>query len=346
MIDQQNQKNNQLQNQNGNNLQDKEIARYPFCVFRIPETGGRVVWELTDRCNYTCDYCGFSITHSKPEEELTTEEMFSTLEGLKAKGFSHIKFTGGEPFIRKDLFQILEKANELAFISDLSTNASLITPEKAKMLSALKLKMVHSSIDGHNQGVHESVRNKNTYERTIRGVKYLVDEGIYVRIGSLIFRGSENHIQDTIESVANLGVREIVFSYMDPSGNMKKYDPRISMRPSESLKSEIEQLAKTYSGKIKVSHSFTESVVQDPNTSSTCNNKTCPGIQKLLFINNIGQISPCSWLVEEKPAYKSKLTLKQASFEEVLNSPSIKLHLDNVDSLKHQGYFGCPVRKR
>ena len=51
------------------------MNRYPFCLFRIPENGGRVLWEITNTCNYHCSYCIFSSESKKYENELSTEEI-------------------------------------------------------------------------------------------------------------------------------------------------------------------------------------------------------------------------------------------------------------------------------
>lgn len=144
------------------------MNRYPFCLFRIPENGGRVLWEITNTCNYYCSYCIFSSEAKKYEDELTTDEVKRTIKDLKENNFTYIKFTGGEPFTRKDMTEILKYASELGFDMDISTNASLITDEIAKELKNIKFPMVHVSLDGHDKETHEYVRGKNTFERTLK----------------------------------------------------------------------------------------------------------------------------------------------------------------------------------
>lgn len=144
------------------------MNRYPFCLFRIPENGGRVLWEITNTCNYHCSYCIFSSEAKEYEDELTTDEVKRTIKDLKENNFTYIKFTGGEPFTRKDMTEILKYASELGFDMDISTNASLITDEIAKELKNIKFPMVHVSLDGHDKETHEYVRGENTFERTLK----------------------------------------------------------------------------------------------------------------------------------------------------------------------------------
>ena len=61
------------------------MNRYPFCLFRIPENGGRVLWEITNTCNYHCSYCIFSSESKKYENELSTEEIKKAIKELKEK---------------------------------------------------------------------------------------------------------------------------------------------------------------------------------------------------------------------------------------------------------------------
>ena len=127
------------------------MNRYPFCLFRIPENGGRVLWEITNTCNYHCSYCIFSSEAKKYENELTTDEVKRAIKELKNNNFTYIKFTGGEPFTRKDMIEILRYANRLGFDMDISTNASLITEDIAKELKNINFPMVHVSLDGNDK---------------------------------------------------------------------------------------------------------------------------------------------------------------------------------------------------
>jgi len=147
------------------------MNRYPFCLFRIPENGGRVLWEITNTCNYHCSYCIFSSESKKYENELSTEEIKKAIKELKENNFTYIKFTGGEPFTRDDMIEILKYARNLGFDMDISTNGSLITEKIAKELKNMSFPMVHVSLDGENKKSHEYVRGESTFERTLRGIK-------------------------------------------------------------------------------------------------------------------------------------------------------------------------------
>jgi len=119
-----------------------------FCLFRIPKKGGRVIWQVTNQCNYRCSYCIFSADFRKPEGELTTAHFLTHARRAQARGFTHLKVTGGEPFIRPDMLEILGYAHQLGFETDISSNASMITRRIAEGIAAAEVATVHVSLDG------------------------------------------------------------------------------------------------------------------------------------------------------------------------------------------------------
>lgn len=310
------------------------MNRYPFCIFRIPENGGRVLWEITNTCNYHCSYCMFSCEAQKYENELTTEEVKKNIKDLKENNFTYIKFTGGEPFVRKDMIEILEYASKLGFDMDISTNASLLTKEIATKLKQMNFPMVHVSLDGYDRDSHEYVRGKNTFEPTIRGIKLLTEAGIYTRLGTVIYSQNEDYLEKIVALASDLKVNEIIFSFMEPMGRLKEDDELLSKRSLESAKKEIEKLAIKYESNIKVKYSLSE--------NKKCKSEEiCPAVNKFIYINNLGEISPCTRIVSKNPEYKSKITLKNNSLNEIINSEPIQRYLKYLEANK---ITGCPIK--
>lgn len=87
------------------------------------------VIELTESCNLSCIHCHASDRLTK-DPELTTDEVFTLLEGLsRISEFRMVAFTGGEPLLRPDIIEILLYAKKLGFSTTLASNGTLITPE-------------------------------------------------------------------------------------------------------------------------------------------------------------------------------------------------------------------------
>ena len=312
------------------------MNRYPFCLFRIPENGGRVLWEITNTCNYHCSYCIFSSEAQKYDNELTTDKVKRTIKDLKENNFTYIKFTGGEPFTRKDMTEILRYASEMGFDMDISTNASLITDEIAEELKSFNFPMVHVSLDGSDKYIHEYVRGKNTFEKTLKGIKCLTKRKIYTRIGTVIYKENENKLEDIINLAIELNANEIIFSFMEAVGRLDGDENIVSKRKISSVKEELEKLAEKYKEQIKVKYSFSENKTKG-------SDGYCPAVNKFLYINNLGQVSPCTWIVSQNPEYKSQLTLKNNSFKEIINSEPIQKYLKYI---KENNIKGCPASRR
>src|SRR3989442_15773911 len=89
--------------------------------------------DLTMRCNERCIHC-YRVIERRPE--LTTEELKALLEDVARAGTLYLTFSGGEGFLRKELFQLVEHARRLQFDVRLKSTAPLVTPEKAAPLPA------------------------------------------------------------------------------------------------------------------------------------------------------------------------------------------------------------------
>jgi MoaA/NifB/PqqE/SkfB family radical SAM enzyme len=321
---------------------DAELVRDPVCLFRVPAKGGRAIWEITNICNYQCIYCIFSAKRGKIKGELSTDEAKTVIDGLKAYGFTHIKYTGGEPFVRKDLLEIMRYSDEKGFYIDVSTNASIITDDIATDLAKLKnLTMVHVSVDGHNSGVNDSVRGTGTYDRTMAGLAKLERTKIYTRIGTVIFKGNEDHLEEIVQSV--IGANEIIFSFMEPEGRMKGDQAMIartiSEKPVEQTKAEILQLAEKYAGQIVVKYSLAE-------PPREAKEGVCPGASRFIYINNFGVMYPCTWIAAQNPEFGSAETIKTASFEELMDYGPLDVYRRFINTRMMQGVHDCPVRRR
>ena len=285
------------------------------CKFTLPNNEGKAIWEITHQCNYNCSYCIFSCNNKKIDGELTTEECYHIIDELVLHNFKHLKITGGEPFIRKDILEILKYASE-RLITDISTNASLITPEKVELLNQLKLKMIHVSLDG-DKLEHESVRGNNTYERTIRGLEALRKSVNKVRIGSVIHSNNQYDLESLILDSVGLQADEIIFSIMEPVSGQDR--TLVKTVPNEVLISQIDELREKYNGQIIVNYNFGK----QPNFVHRC-----PAGDKFIYINNFGNVSPCPWVLESNKTCITTKSLRDKSLEEIKRDKVLVRFLD------------------
>jgi MoaA/NifB/PqqE/SkfB family radical SAM enzyme len=308
-----------------------------LCLFRIPKHGARVIWEVTNTCNYGCRYCIFSSTPRQQRDELDTAKIFETVSALKENGFTHVKITGGEPFTRPDIMDILRECRAAGLKTDISTNASMITQDIAAELADLSLEMVHVSIDGSTREMHEAVRGKRTWEPTLDGLRHLAAAEIQLRAGCVIYKGNEDELAAIAAFCADEGCDEVIFSRMEPVGRMRGKQEFVSTLSNAELQTRVAAAALAVEGRIKVSGSFAE-----PAVAEKCG--ACPGGERFLFIDHKGRVSPCTWVAERKSEYRAGKTLHDHSLEEILKGPENMAFRSIVTNLRASGLKRCPMQ--
>ena len=92
-------------------------------------TGPVVIWNLTRRCNLTCRHCYATSVDRDFPGELSTREVYSVMDDLRAFGVPVLILSGGEPLMRRDIFDISRHAKATGFYVGLSTNGTLITED-------------------------------------------------------------------------------------------------------------------------------------------------------------------------------------------------------------------------
>jgi radical SAM protein with 4Fe4S-binding SPASM domain len=142
----------------------------------------KVMFELTYRCNLECRHCyvGRPAVNVGPEE-LETDQVFHILDQLAEAGCLNIGFTGGEPFLRKDIFEIIEYARKKGFNVVVLTNGTLITPKGADRLKELGPNKIDISFHTPNRDTFDwFTRKAGAYKKVLRSIGLLRKRGIEV----------------------------------------------------------------------------------------------------------------------------------------------------------------------
>lgn len=162
-----------------------------------------VSFELTYKCNNNCEYCYNYLRHNKNSRfyEASLKERKNVLEDVKASSVPVVNFTGGEPTLSPDLFELISYSRELGLFPTLNTNARLITNEKAKKLSDAELGGALVSLCGSSAYNHDAqTKVKGSWVETMRGIKALKKFKIPVTVN---FTATKKNYPD-LENVARL----------------------------------------------------------------------------------------------------------------------------------------------
>lgn len=158
-----------------------EAGVYPF----VPMVALDTLWFQVSGtlCNLKCTHCFISCSPANHSHEmLTLETVRRYLKEAEPLGVREYYFTGGEPFMNREMLPILHEALRQGPVSVL-TNGVLITPELASALKALEDGSEYSldlrvSIDGYTAQVNDPIRGEGTFARILRGVRNLAGAGI------------------------------------------------------------------------------------------------------------------------------------------------------------------------
>ncbi|MHA1595231.1 MAG: radical SAM protein [Candidatus Baldrarchaeia archaeon] len=188
---------------------------------RKPFTPGApflVVWNYTQMCNLRCKHCYASAGKPHPNE-LNTEEAKNVVKELADTGVTIIAFSGGEPLIRKDFFEVAQLAHDYGIFTAVATNGTLITEEVAKKLKDIGIGYVQISLDGATPETHDSFRGlKGVYEKVIRAIKNCVKQEVFVEVATTATKLTYKEIPEVIELCERLGVNWWMMYNFVPTG--------------------------------------------------------------------------------------------------------------------------------
>lgn len=142
--------------------------------------------EVTRACNLRCKHC-LNNSGEIINNQLTTEEIIDLIKKLSNAGIQEIRFTGGEPLVHKDIYKMIKLATKLGIYTSIGTNGTLINEEVAKKLKEVGLKRAVISLDGTKEK-NDDIRGQGNYDKTILSIKYLQDQGVKIKVNSVIMR--------------------------------------------------------------------------------------------------------------------------------------------------------------
>ncbi len=160
--------------------------------------------DLTYRCNERCVHC--YLDHDDLGE-MTTGEIKNVLDQLADAGTFLVALSGGEIFMRRDLFEIIEYARKLLFSVKLKTNGVMIREREAQRLAGLGVQSVQVSIYSHRPEIHDAITKlPGSLKGSLRAIRLLRAQGVRVTIANVLM--SANLFDDTgvLQLAKDLGV--------------------------------------------------------------------------------------------------------------------------------------------
>lgn len=170
---------------------------------------GRVFWSITGRCNYRCRHC-YMDAPDAALGELSTRQAFDLIDQMKECGVLCVDITGGEPLVRKDFLQLVDRIlSHKMVIRQIYTNGWMLNERMLEEFERRGFKPeINISFDG--VGWHDWMRGvPGAEEAALRAIKLSVERGFMVSIGMCLHKGNLQCLPDTVKLLDTLGVKHI-----------------------------------------------------------------------------------------------------------------------------------------
>jgi len=186
-----------------------------------------VVWNCTRKCNLHCVHCYSSAGDKDHAEVLTTEQAKSFIHDLADFGVPVILFSGGEPLLRQDIFELAKLAEKHRIRTALSTNGTLISKSLANEIKNASFAEVGISLDGIGSKNDRFRGKEGAYEAALLGIRNCIALGLRVSLRFTITLANYTEIPAIFDLVEREGIERVCFyhlAYVGRAGSLSKDD--------------------------------------------------------------------------------------------------------------------------
>jgi radical SAM protein with 4Fe4S-binding SPASM domain len=177
-----------------------------------------VVWNITRTCNLRCVHCYSSSNAERYPGELDWEQMKGVVDDLSAYEIPSLLLSGGEPLIHPRFFDLVDYASSKDLKLTISTNGTLIDPEKAARLKEAEVAYVGISLDGIGE-VHDTFRGKKgAFKAAVKGFHYCHEVGQKTGLRLTLTRHTVQNIHEILDFIEEQEIQRVCFYHLVPAG--------------------------------------------------------------------------------------------------------------------------------
>lgn len=169
-------------------------------------------WGISSECNLRCNHCYYKGDKKRynSSNDLTTKEALDLIDVFEDLNVYHVKVSGGEPFLREDIFEILKKLKSKNMAIAIQSNGILINKnvsEKLRGILVPEVDVLQISLDGFNKKTHELTRGKGTFDKTTEGIKNLIANDLKVTLSCTATSLNLEEIPKLYKTAQKIGVK-------------------------------------------------------------------------------------------------------------------------------------------
>lgn len=269
-----------------------------------------IAWEVTRSCNLACKHCRAE-AHPEPYPgELTTAEAKKLIDSFGEVGNPLLIFTGGEPMLRPDIYELIKYAHDSGLICAFAPNGTLITPESAQKIKEAGVERCSISIDGPDAASHDAFRGiKGAFNASLAGMDCLKEAGVPFQINTTVTKDNLASFKEIFKLCEKLGaVAWHIFLLVPMGRGARLADQVISAAEYEQVLQWLYDFRKTTQMQLKATcaphyyrimrqRAHAENIKADyKNFGMDAMTRGCLGGTGFCFISHIGQVQPCGYL--------------------------------------------------
>ncbi|MBI4482144.1 MAG: radical SAM protein [Acidobacteria bacterium] len=303
-----------------------------------------ISWNITRRCNLACEHCYLDAEfQGAPKKEpalpgeLSTEECYRVVDQIaEANPNALLILTGGEPLLRRDVFQIASYANQKKLWVVVGTNGVIITRNVAERMKESGVRGVSLSLDSLDPETHDRFRGvRGAWENTVRGAQVLNEAGLPFIVQTTISKINHHEIPAIADKAYEMGARVFNLYFLVPTGR-GRYISNVTPEEYESLMHRLTEMQRQFQGKMLINskcapHYQRVLYEQDPQSpflkTFALGAGGCPAGTHYCGISPSGDLTPCPYL----PVYAGNL--REHSFSELWNESELFTRIRNRKEL-------------
>jgi len=201
---------------------------------------GHPVWEVTGACNLRCIHC-HAVSGQAAKDELTTDEGKRLIDMIAAESeFRTLIYTGGEPLVRPDIFELLRHSQKAGLANIIATNGTLIDEEMAFKLKDHGVVCHAISLDAADPSVHNMVRNKaGAFDLAMRGIEATRKAGIMLQTNTTAMEYNMPHLPELIDYADRCGAGIMLMYQLVAVGRGEKIEQATLKKSANQHLSEL-----------------------------------------------------------------------------------------------------------
>lgn len=177
-----------------------------------------ISWNTTNACNLNCPHCYRDASKALPDE-LTTSEAKAMLQQISEAGFMIMIFSGGEPLLRDDIFELVEHAKGLGLRPVFGTNGTLLNRETVKRLKESGAAAMGISLDSTDAEKHDCFRGvPGSFDKTMEGMKNCREAGLRFQIHTTVMDWNYDEIEQITDLAIESGATAHHIFFLVPTG--------------------------------------------------------------------------------------------------------------------------------